>query len=92
MSANYNVEITPSELLRQLWAQKVNLYVVDGKLRYEAPTGAVTIEQMWALRKHRDEIKKLIESTCADCGRTFGAVCCELVDGRRFCSDCMVSK
>ena len=88
--SNYKVEITPRDLLQQLIAQKVNLYVVEGKLRYEAPTGAVTIEQMWALKKHRDEIKKLIENTCADCGRTFDKVACELVDGRRMCSDCMV--
>jgi hypothetical protein len=89
---NFKVELTPAELLRQLRAQKVNLYVDGGKLRYQAPVGAVTMSQMFALKQHREAIANLIERTCADCGCRLEQVCCELEDGRRMCSDCMVGR
>ena len=89
----YKVGKTARELLDELRRQGVNLYVTDdGHLRYEMPLGAATLEQMHLLRALKAEILRLIETTCADCGRTLGKVCCELLDGRRMCGECMVGR
>ncbi len=89
----YKVKKTARELLEELRRQGINLYATDeGDLRYQMPRGAATLEQMRLLRALKAEILRLIETTCADCGRTLGKVCCELLDGRRMCGDCMVGR
>ncbi len=45
-------------LLSELQKKGVKLQVVDGNLRYEAPTGALTPEEMDLIRSHRPEILK----------------------------------
>jgi len=89
----YKVKKTARELLEELRRQGINLYATDeGELRYQMPRGAATLEQMRLLEELKPEIIRLIESRCADCGRTPQRVSCELVDGRRMCSDCMVGR
>ena len=48
--------MTPAELLKELATRKVELQVEGGRLRFRAPTGAVSKELRDAVAAHRSDI------------------------------------
>ncbi len=58
-----------SALLAELRRRNIKLIMEGGKLRCQAPVGAMTDELEFQLRSHKKEILEFFEQTFIKCGR-----------------------
>lgn len=82
--------MSPRELFQELRRRGVDLYLVEDKLRYSAPLGAITPDLLLQIAKHRVALVEVVAGACSDCGMIDAPVLCVLRadDGRRFCGPC----